>query len=616
MRERTDVEQGLRRTSRLLLFATAAVAATAVFSGGFLLLQNERESRLRSTLESYHLRSLSIESRIAEELAALEFAFGAVGPSAGEPNSPEEARSISRTVAAIRALLEEAAGLEEAFGKPDSGPAVDRALARFDRLEDTLTAVQRGEVAAREDLSAHLRLLSLAIEDLRRLHFTAVSRALAGLRRGAADRTKALVVFGSVAVIAVLLIAWRTLIMQRVVLLREKEIELALKGTHERLLHTQKIEALGTLAGGVAHDFNNLLTAIAVHADTLREGLGPESPLLGSAQAIERAAEEAESLTRQLLAFSRRDIHGSQVADLNQAVRRVETMLRRLIGEDINFVTRLDPEVGLVQADPAQIEQVILNLVVNARDAMPSGGSLSIETAPARIELEARDSGPEPTGEAYARLTVRDTGCGIDAEARDRIFEPFFTTKSPGEGTGLGLFMVYGIVSASRGFVSVESETGIGTRFDVYLRPSDGSKADEVQPRDVRPTGGSETILLVEDQRQVREVSARLLREAGYAVLEAEDGVEALQLCTRRTEPIDLILTDVVMPLMSGPELVERSKRLHPEARVLYMTGYAEDLVLSRGVSDSVMMLLPKPFRRPQLLEHVRGALDSGRAGS
>ena len=383
-----------------------------------------------------------------------------------------------------------------------------------------------------------------------------------------------------------------------------------------RLLRSEKIEALGALAGGVAHDFNNLLTVIAIHSETLRNELGAESSLRNSVRAIEGATQEAATLTRQLSAFSQRDMRDFRVIDLNDVVHRVESMLERLLGEKITFVTKLDPAIRPVKADPAQIEQVLLNLVSNARDAMPEGGTLTIETGETRLDPSPSDRDWHAAGQVYAQLSVHDTGRGIDEPMRNRIFEPFFTTKPPSEGTGLGLFMVHGITSASGGVVSFESEAGVGTRFDVCLPACDDLEDGEAHPGEIRATEGSETILLIEDQRQVREVCAQLLREAGYTVLVAENGAEALHLCAKRRKRIDLILTDVVMPVMDGPELVERSRQLHPEARVLYMSGYTEDPTLRKRIADPKASLLPKPFQRIQLLERVRTALDSERAGS
>jgi signal transduction histidine kinase/ActR/RegA family two-component response regulator len=590
------------------------VGTAAVLFVGLILLQNARESHLWGTVEATHLRSLSIEGQIAEELAALGLAAAEASPQVSD--LPGEALSLSRGIQAIRAGLEELAGLQEASGGAEFAPAFDRARERFDRLEETLGALERGEAAARLDLPAHLASLSLAVEQLRRLHSIATNRALASLELRAADRTERLLLCGVALAATVFLAGWRIKILRRVGQVREKEMQAALEESHARLLHSEKIEALGTLAGGVAHDFNNLLTVIAVHAEMLRNELGAENPLRSSIQAIERATQEAAILTRQLSAFSRRDIRDSRVIDLNDVVRRVESMLQKLVGEKIAFVTRLDPGIKPVKVDPAQIEQVLLNLVVNARDAMPEGGTMTIETVDTRLDPGPWDPGSHAAGQEYARLSVHDTGRGIDEATRNRIFEPFFTTKPPSEGTGLGLFMVHGIISASGGVVSFESETGVGTRFDVCLPACNDSEAGETQPGDTRTTEGSETILLIEDQRQVREVCAQLLREAGYAVLEAENGAEALHLCAKRRKRIDLILTDVVMPVMDGPELVERSKQLHPEARVLYMSGYTEDPTFRERISDSNIPLLPKPFQRIQLLERVRTALDSGCAGS
>ena len=608
-----DAAHQLRRTSRVLLLGMVVVGTAAVLFVGLILLQNARDSRLWSTIGTYPLRALSIEGHIAEELAALELAAAKASP--GVSDLAGEALSLSRGIQEIRARLEELDGLQDASERAEFAPAVGRARERFDRLEETLRTLERGETATRVNLSAHLASLSLAIEQLRRLHSGAANRALTSLERRAADRNRRLLLCGTALAVAVFLAGWRFRILRHIGQVREREMQGALEESHARLLHSEKIEALGTLAGGVAHDFNNLLTVIAVHAETLRNDMGAENPLWKSIQAIEGATQEAATLARQLSAFSRRDIRDFRIIDLNHVVRRVETMLQRLVGEKITFVTKLDAGIRPVRADPAQIEQVLLNLVANARDAMPEGGTMTIETVNTRLDPGPWDPDSYGAGQEYARMSVHDTGRGIDEAARSRIFEPFFTTKPPSEGTGLGLFMVHGIVSASGGVVSFESETAVGTRFDVCLPACDDWEGSEAQPGDIGTTEGSETILLIEDQRQVREICAQMLRGAGYAVLEAENGAEALHLCAKWRKRIDLILTDVVMPVMDGPELVERSKQLHPEARVLYMSGYTEDPTLRERISGANTPLLPKPFQRIQLLERVRGVLDSEPAG-
>jgi signal transduction histidine kinase len=379
------------------------------------------------------------------------------------------------------------------------------------------------------------------------------------------------------------------------------------KQLEDQLRQTQKMDAVGRLAGGVAHDFNNMLAVILGQAELLlRRGDAPE-PAARGLREIRKAAERAANLTRQLLAFSRKQILHPQVLDLNEVVTGIESMLQRLIGEDVRLVTALKPEVGRVKADPGQIDQVILNLAINARDAMPGGGTLTIETD--RVELDdayARlHEGAAPG--RYGMLAVTDTGVGMDAATLKRVFEPFFTTKELGHGTGLGLATVYGIVKQSGGFVWVYSEPRHGTTFKVFL-PQVDVPAPEPGQEVRRPVGGTETILVVEDEELLRDVLEDMLRESGYTVLAAagpEDAVERVRNGLR----VDLVLTDVVMPGMNGRELAERIQSLSPESKVLFMSGYTDDAVLRLGILDAHLPLLHKPFGLETLLDKVREAL-------
>jgi two-component system, cell cycle sensor histidine kinase and response regulator CckA len=380
-----------------------------------------------------------------------------------------------------------------------------------------------------------------------------------------------------------------------------------------QLRQAQKMEAVGRLAGGVAHDFNNLLTVIGGYSDLLLSDLDPGDPLHRHAAAINDAAARATALTRQLLAFSRRQVLQPRVLDLNAVVTDTGKMLRRLIGEDIALVTTLDPALGRVSADPGQLEQVILNLAVNARDAMPQGGRLALETA--NVELGEADAhrqvGVIPG--RYVRLAVRDTGSGMDAATQSHLFEPFFTSKEPGKGTGLGLASVYGVVTQSGGHIEVDSTPGRGTTFRIYL-PRFEERLEAVEPAAVPRTSlqGLETVLLVEDEVGVRGVAQQILQSAGYTVLAASDGEEAVRLSAQRAGPIHLLLTDVVMPGMSGPELARRLAAMRPALKVMYMSGYPEDAIIRRDLLDPRTVFLPKPFTRETLVRKVRESLDTG----
>jgi two-component system, cell cycle sensor histidine kinase and response regulator CckA len=396
------------------------------------------------------------------------------------------------------------------------------------------------------------------------------------------------------------------------------------RALEEQLRQSQKMEAVGRLAGGVAHDFNNLLTAITGHVDLMLEDVSPSSPMASDLGLVREAARRAGTLTNQLLAFSRRQVLRPRLIDLNQVVTGVEGMLRRLIGEDVSLVTILAEDLPATRADPNQLEQVLMNLVVNARDAMPGGGTLCIRT---RVSQGARsggaggaaDEGVAATGETGVVLEVSDTGEGIPEDIQDRIFEPFFTTKEDGRGTGLGLSMVYGIVMQSGGRVEVDSAPGAGTSVRLHL-PASADPLSQVvaDPQDAEGevTGGSETILLVEDEGVVRDLASRVLRRLGYRVIPASGPEEALQrLEGPRAVGIHLLVTDVVMPGMTGPALATRVGSLVPGVVVLYTSGYARE-TLSRG-ADRVVdgPFLPKPFAPAELARAVRSALDAGAEG-
>jgi PAS domain S-box-containing protein len=381
------------------------------------------------------------------------------------------------------------------------------------------------------------------------------------------------------------------------------------RALEEQLLQAQKMESVGRLAGGVAHDFNNLLTVITGAADLAAAGLREGDPLLAELQEIRRAAERAASLTRQLLAFSRRQIFQPRVLNLNDVLADMAPMLRRLLGEDIVLTIAAAPGLGNARVDPAQLNQVIMNLVVNSRDAMPKGGALTLETANVELDEAYARHHVGVTPGSYVMLAVTDTGTGMDEATRRRVFEPFFTTKEPGRGTGLGLSTVYGIVKQSGGNVWVYSEPGVGTTFKIYL-PRVAAPVDAVRPAAASRRGGSETILVVEDEPELRAVTRRMLERAGYRVLAAGTAEEALRAAERHHEPIHLLVTDVVMPALRGPELAARLAALHPETRVLYVSGYAANAIVHQGVLDPGTEFLSKPYDAATLTERVRQVLD------
>ena len=377
----------------------------------------------------------------------------------------------------------------------------------------------------------------------------------------------------------------------------------------EQLRQSQKMEAIGQLAGGVAHDFNNLLTVIGGYSSILLGKLPRDSPYRPSIEEIKKAGDRAGSLTRQLLAFSRKQILQPKILDLNTVVSDLDKMLRRLIGEDIDLLSITDPKLDKVKADPGQIEQVLLNLVVNARDAMPEGGKLTIETSNAVLSKDYARLHGIPSG-GYIMLAVSDTGCGMDASTRERIYEPFFTTKTAGKGTGLGLATLYGIVKQSGGNVWVYSELGHGTTFKIYL-PRAEEVAETGELTGAKPTPqGTETVLLVEDEDQVRLILKQILENQGYHVLSASHGEEALAI-SQEPGDIQLMITDVVMPQMSGRELAERVVATRPSLRVLFMSGYTDDAIVRHGLLDEKLNFIQKPFDSATVARKVREVLDS-----
>jgi signal transduction histidine kinase len=392
-----------------------------------------------------------------------------------------------------------------------------------------------------------------------------------------------------------------------------RRAEESLRRSEAQLAQAQKMEAIGNLAGGIAHDFNNLLSVILSYSTMLAEDLAPDDPMRPDLEQIEAAGRQAAELTRQLLAFGRRQVLEVRLVDVNAVVARSEKMLRRLLGEDLELTVLPRARRGMTLVDLAQLEQVLLNLAVNARDAMPQGGRLTIETADAELDQDYADLHPGVRPGPYVMLAVTDTGTGMDPATQARIFEPFFTTKELGKGTGLGLATVFGVVRQSGGTIWVYSEPGRGSTFKVYL-PSAGAEAsaaalaEEAAP--VSDLRGAETILLAEDEEQVRHLASTILRRHGYEVLEAQGGGDALLLCEQHPGTIHLLLTDVVMPRVSGRQLAERLRALRPGMKVLFMSGYPDQTVVHHGVLEAGVAFLQKPLTPDRLAARVRQVLD------
>ncbi len=389
------------------------------------------------------------------------------------------------------------------------------------------------------------------------------------------------------------------------------------KQLEEQFRQVQKMEAVGRLSGGVAHDFNNLLGVIIGYGEVVQEGLVATHPLRGSVDEILKAGHRAASLTRQLLAFSRQQVLDPKVIDLNAVVKDMEKMLRRLIGEDVELRTDLDPALARLKADESQIEQVILNLAINARDAMPHGGKLTLTTKNFHMDENFVRRYPFPVNVGdYILFTVADSGIGMDSATKARIFEPFFTTKEKGKGTGLGLSMVYGIVKQSNAYIDVSSELGVGTAFDIYLPKVDDAIDISTSTVTSDSLRGAETVLLVEDDASLRALAVHVLESCGYTVFEASDGKVALEISRQPNSHIHLLLTDVVMPGISGRVLAEQLLAQFPHLKVLYMSGYTGQTIGAHGVLAEGSHFLPKPFTREALARKVREVLDRKMAAS
>jgi two-component system cell cycle sensor histidine kinase/response regulator CckA len=385
----------------------------------------------------------------------------------------------------------------------------------------------------------------------------------------------------------------------------------ARKLLEQQFLQAQKMEAVGRLAGGIAHDFNNLLTAIIGYSDLLLDRVGHDAALTADVKEVKKAGERAERLTRQLLAFGRKQMLTAQVVDLNEVLKELQKLLGRVIGEDVHLEIATPPDLERVKVDPCQIEQVVVNLAVNARDAMPRGGTLRIATRNVDLDLEFTERHPGAAQGRHVALSVQDTGCGMTPEVLAHVFEPFFTTKGPGKGTGLGLATVYGIVNQSGGHIDIDTEPGRGTTVTLYFQSVTEAATVEKSIGAIEPATGTETILLVEDEPSLRHLMQRTLEQAGYKVLNAPTATDAVSMALQAGRRIDLLLSDVVMPDLQGPDVAQRIVRVHPKVKVLYVSGFTSQIALESGTLSRRAAFLPKPFTLQALTTKVRECLDT-----
>lgn len=581
------------------LVLVVAVAACALLFG--LYMTNKADTESRNVIENYHLRTQALIARVSGTLNLVQDFLRTGALNQGERPSRFYEADIPGYLFTINEDMEAIVGIQTRFAGMPFVATLDRTVRRMQQLNDYRIDQDSAEQVA------DAKAFALSLEQLRKLHANAMEARVRTLEEDSTRLARSLIIAVLITLLATGLIVWK--------ILRNLQRSLEYQNeSDERFQHMQKLEALGNLVGGVAHDFNNLLTAILGNVELLIPKSTPDDDFHDGLHEVKKAGERATSLTRQLLAFARKQPIKSEVVDLNVLIRDMESMIRQLIGENIGLMAGYDGELAPVALDRGQFEQVLMNLSVNARDAMPLGGQLVISTANVHIGRNGITLQGVPDG-SYCRVSVQDTGSGMDKQTVSRAFEPFFTTKPRGEGTGFGLAMAHGIVTASGGHIFVESELGHGSRFDIYL-PHSHQKASS--PAADSPSteipGGVETILLVEDDAQIRDLITASLSELGYRVFSASEGAVAVEISLSLARTIDLILSDVIMPIMSGPEVVDRILETHPNAKVVFMSGYTADVVLTTGISISDITLIMKPFNLPHLAQRIRTALDGREA--
>ncbi|NNF15287.1 MAG: response regulator [Gammaproteobacteria bacterium] len=597
-------------------YGMMAISVTAaIVALGALYLVEEDESRTRDRVLFFHLKAAEETELIYREYRSLlpsasaGFSDNLKPGSFSTNDTPSLPRpDVQGTLRDMWSHVERLRELHVRFDGEDFFATLQRVTDRLAKMVDSV-ANSPQPVLSENDLL----MLGRGLEQLKRQHDIAIADALGSLDV-IADRSFPFLAIVTLLVTITGLVTWFSVRQMRVSMLRQADIEQALSDSQERMHHMQKLEALGQLVGGVAHDFNNLLTAILGHASLLLDKSSNGDPTRLSASQIRQAAEQAATLTRQLLAFSRNEPAEVQVFNLNELICEMDDMLRRLIGEDIELDTHYADKLNPVELDPGQMRQVILNLVVNARDAMPDGGRISIITgntssASSNAGGGTNSSHPE-AAHRQVKLVVADTGMGMDSDTCSRIFEPYFTTKEKGRGTGLGLSTVHGIVTAAGGNISVSSLPGNGSRFEILLPASKDISATPVaKEQRADNISGCENVLIVEDEEQIRTLLEKGLARLGYHVLTAPDARSGLEICKNNSDPIDVIVSDVIMPHTNGAEFLNEARQYQPSAAGIFMSGYTDDILQKSGTTLSDIPLLTKPFEIGVLATLIRTSI-------
>ncbi|MEM7233342.1 MAG: ATP-binding protein [Planctomycetota bacterium] len=596
--EREELTKNRRQILSLVYKVIATLLIAALLLVGLVSVRFAITEDIHDRVEHYHIVTVTLTGEIADSIGQLRAELGGNSGQIMEGLLPP-------AIDEIGSHLDSVESLQRLYDLTEYRGCLARTRDRFEVLRSLMSS----RAASAEALASALRSLLLSNRQLQLLHVAEMERVQQDLF--ASSRRLKLYLTGSILI--VLLATWR-LLSRTLRLLRERlrehaETAEALVQRERELQHSRKLQALGTLVGSVAHDFNNFLSVVLANADALIGSFPEDDPRKSNALEIQQSTVRAAELVRRLLAFSRPEMVEPSDLDLNHIIRECETLLRRLLNVDTRLEIEFDSALEAIRADRVQIEQILLNLVANARDAMPDGGRLRIRTELASVTVGSPTENDPIDPGAYCLLTIEDTGVGIDRELIDKIFEPFFTTKSLDHGTGLGLSTVYGIVTSSNGQVRVESQPGEGSRFRIYF-PSLGyrvkSQSGEVVPREAKPASG--TLLFVEDQPELRSLTSQALRQAGYTVLDASDPLDAKEIFLEDPGGVDLVVTDVIMPGLSGPRLVSELRRARPDLRVVYTSGYSGDSD-QLELSNSSDPYLHKPFHLEALLRVIETQL-------